>query len=399
MTAVESGGMPASLVTANGNSSGNMPGIDLTHLANVHPNITPTQAAPIVAITNSPNPGSAIYGISVTFIATVTGATTEPTGSLTFTDTSTNPGTDICTSVLLSQGASSNISTASCPTSTLAVGTHSIKATYTPDGASSATYPGAISPTFTQNVTSPTALALAPATGTSVVNQSISITASIVATTTGAANPNTGSVTFTVTNGTQPSESETVNVVNGSATFTNSLLPGGSNGTLLPGLNKISADYADPADNYGASSGTAYQSVTAGATTVTLSSSSTASAGVDGSLTEAATVTQAVPASGTLTGSLTPTGTISFSATPTGASSPITQICIAQVSASTGQATCTENPSTFSAGTYSVTGVFTPTAGTNNFTSSPASSSSALSIGKSDSGCHCELVGNHRRHQ
>jgi len=73
---------------------------------------------PAVAITSSVNPSAA--GQAVTFTATVGGASGVPTGSVTFGD----GGTNLCAGVALAAGS------ATCTTSTLAAGVHTIVAMY-----------------------------------------------------------------------------------------------------------------------------------------------------------------------------------------------------------------------------------------------------------------------------
>jgi hypothetical protein len=89
-------------------------------------------------VTSSLTPST--FGASVTFTATITGA--SPTGTVGFTDN----GNAIagCSNV------SVNAATATCATATLAVGTHGIVATYSGDAANA----GSVSPTLTQVVNS-----------------------------------------------------------------------------------------------------------------------------------------------------------------------------------------------------------------------------------------------------
>ena len=99
------------------------------------------QTASTTGLTSSANPS--VFSASVAFTATVTGS--APTGSVAFTaDGATLTG---CGAVALPTGiASSKIAT--CSTSSLSAGTHSIVATYTGDAANS----GSTSPILSQGV-------------------------------------------------------------------------------------------------------------------------------------------------------------------------------------------------------------------------------------------------------
>jgi hypothetical protein len=96
------------------------------------PNLTPTTTV----VTSSLNPST--FGTSVTFTATITGGA-SPTGSVGFTDS----GTFIagCNAVVVSAAK------ATCTTSTLAVGTHSIVGTYGGDASNAGSASAALSQT------------------------------------------------------------------------------------------------------------------------------------------------------------------------------------------------------------------------------------------------------------
>ena len=89
--------------------------------------ITVTKATSTTALASSANPS--VVGSSVTFTATIVGA--APTGSVAFTD----GGSAIagCGAVALPAGAA-NSKTATCSSTSLAVGSHNIVATYGGDG-------------------------------------------------------------------------------------------------------------------------------------------------------------------------------------------------------------------------------------------------------------------------
>jgi hypothetical protein len=96
---------------------------------------TVNKASPAVSLVSSLNP---VFSLNpVTFTATVSSAAGTPTGSITFTD-----GQTLLSSVQLSQGVATDT------TSSLAIGVHSIVATYSGD----ANFVGATSTTLTQAV-------------------------------------------------------------------------------------------------------------------------------------------------------------------------------------------------------------------------------------------------------
>jgi hypothetical protein len=129
------------------------------------------------AITSSANPSAA--GATVTFKATVTAALGGPaTGSATFKDGATTLAT-----VALTSGA------ASFATSSLAVGNHSITATYNP----TANFVGSVSPILTQKVEANTKTTLTSSLNPSIYGQTITLKAAVTSTTAGTI---TGSVTF-----------------------------------------------------------------------------------------------------------------------------------------------------------------------------------------------------------
>ena len=85
-----------------------------------------TGGKPSTTTTLSSSPNPSLFGASVTFTATVTGA--APTGAVTFT----SDGTAVCIGLTLPAGSAS-AKTVTCSTTTLATGTHTIVATYTGD--------------------------------------------------------------------------------------------------------------------------------------------------------------------------------------------------------------------------------------------------------------------------
>ncbi len=121
--------------------------------------VASTSGLPSTTTTLATSGSPAVAGTNVTFTATVTG--TNPTGSVTFV----SDGSALCSGVTLVSGA------ASCSTSSLSVGTHSIVASYGGDannaGSSSATLSQVITaPAGVANVALATAGAVASASST-----------------------------------------------------------------------------------------------------------------------------------------------------------------------------------------------------------------------------------------
>ncbi len=192
---------------------------------------------------------SSVFGQSVTFTATVAPVAPgagSPTGSVTFTDGATTLGTS---------GLSGN--TASISTSSLAVGSHSIVATYSGDtdfatGASSAgTY--AVNPASTKST-------LTSSANPSTPTESVTFTDTVAAVAPGAGTP-TGSVTFE----------------DGSTAIGTGTLSGGvatlTTSTLSNGTHPISAVYAAAGSFSGSTSNTVNQVVAQFTTTTVLTSS------------------------------------------------------------------------------------------------------------------------------
>ena len=233
--------------------------------------VTPaTLTSSATTLTSSLNPSQ--WGQSVTFTATVTPSTA--TGSVTFLDGSTVLGT-----AALSGGV------ATLPTSTLAVGTHSITANY---GGTLAINGSVSSPAVSQVVTAAsTATVLTSTPNPSAAGQSVTFTATV---TSGSGTPG-GDVTF----------------MDGSAVLGTSSPMGGvatlSTSTLTVGTHSITANYTDTSSSdFAASTSSPVTQVVLASTTTTLTSSANPS--VAG---QSVTLTATVKSS-----SGTPAGNVTF---------------------------------------------------------------------------------------
>jgi large repetitive protein len=247
----------SSLVSANGNSGSSPMGTDITVLANMQP--ADVSAAAVITTTlglsSSENPS--MEGGQVTFTATVT--PTAATGNVTFVDASNSNAPLSCSPQPLISGK------ATCSTTLLSPGSHNIRADY----AGNSTYGPSHNYVNPQVVLIPTKTTLSPTSGSSVVNQSVTFTAT-VAPTSGTGTP-TGSVTFVDTS-TNPTalNCKSQPLTNGVATCSTSL--------LTAGIHTIQATYNGDSI-YGVSppSNTATQTVTQATATVNFSSSPSSS--------------------------------------------------------------------------------------------------------------------------
>lgn len=157
---------------------------------------TLTQAVDALATTISvtAQPSSSVVNQPVSFTAVITPAfsgSSEPTGTVTFTDTLT--GTQLC-SITVSAGV-----VAPCTASLPRAATHTISATYS---SGDANFIGSTSAVISHPVLkAPTSLALTSSLPTSVVTQPVTFTAVVTPTPTGAAVP-TGTIAFSSADGT-----------------------------------------------------------------------------------------------------------------------------------------------------------------------------------------------------
>jgi large repetitive protein len=222
-----------------------------------------------------------LHGAQVTFTATVLATgTVAPTGTVTFYDGATKIGTG----TLAATGANSAAATLNI--STLAVGTHSITATYGGDADDF----GSTSPAISQVVQdATTGTALTASANPAIAGTTITFTARVTVTTGGGVP--TGTVNFY--NGTTLLGTGTLNGT-GVATYATNTLP--------IGTYSITAVYQGDTNNTGSTSAALSLSVIGATTNVTLTASATA-----------VTVNTPVTFTATVKGNgATPTGTVTF---------------------------------------------------------------------------------------
>ena len=202
------------------------------------------------ALASSTNPST--INQSVTFTATVSAppGNTSLSGTVSFTDN----GTAIASCTAL---APSTQGKATCTTSTLALGTHPIVASYTGD----ANFSDSTSSTLSQVVNpASTSVSISSSASNSTVNQSVTFTATVSSTTGGTA----FSGTMTFTDGSNTICSLAVDATTGVATCTDTSLTAGS--------HTITATYGGDT-NFATSSKSLTQSVSKAASSLALASS------------------------------------------------------------------------------------------------------------------------------
>jgi hypothetical protein len=231
------------------------------------------QAATATALASSANPS--VYGQSVTLTAAVSAmapGSGTPTGTVTFMDGSATLGTGA-----LSGGV------ATFSTSALAVGTHPVTAVYSGDTNFTTSTSTALSQAVDQATT---ATALASSANPSVYGQSVTLTASVSATSPGSGTP-TGTVTFMD----GPATLGTGTLSGGVATFTT--------GALSAAIHPVTAVYSGDTNFTTSTSNSLNQAVNQAGTTTTVVAAP--SSGVYG---QPVTFTATVSPAGT-TGSVT----------------------------------------------------------------------------------------------
>ncbi len=297
-------------------------------------------ASGTTTVQSSQNPS--LLGTSVTFTATVVG--NAPTGTVNFKDGGTTFGG--CGAQPLS--GSGNTKTATCVTSALALGSHSIVATYSGDGSNASSS----SPTLTQVVNSggpaPSTTTLASSMNPAPVGALVRFTATVTGT------APTGTVTLKDGTVTIPSCSAAFLTGAGNVKTASCFVFG-----LALGTHSIVATYNGDANNAPSSSAPLSQVIGSGGTSTTTALGSSANPSTYGA---------PVTVTATVTGNL-PGGTVAFK---DGASAIAG--CTAQPLSGGGnspKATCTT--SSLSVGTHSITGAYGGDANNLASTSAPLS--------------------------
>ena len=251
-----------------------------------------SQSATTTAVSSSVTPSS--FGQQVTFTATVAPVapgTGSPTGSVTFVDTTS--GTTLGTTTLASGTATLNVSN-------LAIGSHTITATYGGD-TNFTTSTGTTTQVVNQSATTSTVVA---SPSPAVFGQSVTLTATVAASGSGTGTP-TGTVTFM-----DGSTALGTATLNGSGIATINV-PNGSVPDLAVGAHSITASYAGDTNFAASTSAAVALTVNPAATTTALTSDGNPSV-VSQTVNFTATVTATAPGAGV------PTGQVTFVDTTTG---------------------------------------------------------------------------------
>ncbi len=187
--------------------------------------VTGTVFAPS-AVTLAVSPSPSIFGQQATFTASVTSTLpgpAAPTGTVTFTDGDATLGTTGLSTV-------NGVTTATLSTNSLALGSHSIEASYSGDG-----YYVASSVYQSETVALAAKTTLLAAPNPAVFGEQVTFTATVAAVVPGSATP-TGTVTFM--DGGATLDTSTLSAVNGVATATLTM------SNLLAGSYSITAAYS-----------------------------------------------------------------------------------------------------------------------------------------------------------
>jgi len=312
----------------------------------------------------SPASQTANLNQQVTFTATVTapGNGVALSGQVVFTDNSTPiAACGGSTGVTVTWNSGSSTGTAVCTTSSLSAGGHSILANYGNDSNYNNSGPAAATATIS-GVSGSVPLVLSPS-GSSTVNQAVTITATVSYT-----SPTllTGTMAFTDNGAAVPgctvSFNKTATASTGVATCTTQSLPLGS--------NAIVATYSgDP--NYTPSPGSVTYTVNQTGTSLVLASVPASTAGVNQTVTFTATVTI------NQSGPTMPGGSVTFKDSVTSAAIPnCSALALASASATTFTAGCATT--TLALGGHTITATYS---GDTNFAAS--SSTSPITINQS----------------
>ena len=234
------------------------------------------QATATVTLTTSASPS--YYGNPVTFTATIASSATQATGgTVNFYDANVRIG-----SAVLNQA---NPDIARFTTSTLAVGTHTITASYAGDNYNTAGVSASLAQVVTQTVTS-TSVTTMPSPGIGGLSETITATVKVA----DGVSTATGLVTFT-------SGTTVLGTANLSAAGTAAISP-----VLAPGSYSVVASYAGDADDTGSQSSPLALTVAQAQTTTVVAA-----------VPNPSTWLQPVTFAATVTGNgATPTGTVDF---------------------------------------------------------------------------------------
>jgi hypothetical protein len=282
--------LPGSTGTATVNAGSGQDTVDLTPAPAKDVSTTgfvdvqhPPISGTTTSLASSVNPS--VFGQEVTFTATITADNGGvPSGTVSFYDGPTLLDTE---SVNHDNGPVQ----ASFTTTSLAVGSHSITATYNSDPGFSVSTSDAFSQTVNQDSTT---TALSADINPSTNGQSITLTATVSANAPGAGNP-TGTITFY--DGNTSLGTGTLSLVNGQEQATLSL------SSLTAGSHSLTASYGSDTNFAGSTSTNWSQTVNQAKTTTSLTSSLNPST-YGQSITFTATVAAVAPGSGNATGTV-----------------------------------------------------------------------------------------------
>jgi hypothetical protein len=308
---------------------------------------TVSQASTSTSVTSAASPS--VFGQTITFTAAVSipapGAG-GPTGTVQFVIDGTNAGSPVN---LVTAGG---LTTASFNTGSLAVGTHSIAASYSGDANFTTSTSTAITQTVGKNSTSTT---LSSSIGSSTFGQAVSFTATVAASAPGGGTP-TGTIQFQIDGSN----------FGGPVSLSNGMATSASISSLSAVLHTVKAIYSGDT-SFITSAATLAQNINQAGTGTTLTS--LANTSVYGqSVTFTATISVSSPGSGT------PTGTVQFVIDGSNAGSPVNVGTIA------GRTTASYSTTSLAVGTHMVTAVY------NGDSGFAGSSSTAIpqTVGKAD---------------